>query len=82
MTWQDELDDEEWIDDESSEGDVSDGDLLACPSCGRVIHEDTQQCPYCGDWITPVDPRGAWKRRVWIVVAILLVLVLSGALLL
>jgi hypothetical protein len=80
MTWQDELNDEEWVDDESGDGDDPGDCLLACPSCGRAVHEDTQQCPYCGDWITPVDPRGAWKRRVWIVAAILLVLVLSGAL--
>ena len=81
MPWQEELDDEEWIDEGGDEGD-SDDDLLACPSCGQSVHEDTQQCPYCRDWITPVDPRGAWKRWVWIVAAILLVLVLSGALLL
>lgn len=82
MTWQDELDDEEWVDDEGGDGDDPEDELLACPSCNRAVHEDTQQCPYCGDWITPVDPRGAWKRWVWIVAAILLVLVLSGVLLL
>ncbi len=78
MTWQDELNDEEWVDDEGGDGDDPEDCLLACSSCGRAVHENTQQCPYCGDWITPVDPRGAWKRRVWIVAAILLMLVLSG----
>jgi len=80
MAWQDELHDDEWVDDEGGDADDSGNDLLACPSCGRAVHEDTQQCPYCGDWITPIEPRGAWKRRVWIVAAILLMLVLSGVL--
>ena len=27
---------------------------LACPSCGASVYEETQQCPHCGDWITPL----------------------------
>jgi len=39
---------------------------LACPSCGAMVYEETQQCPHCGDWITPTAPRGAplWARVV------------------
>ena len=64
-----EYDEEEWVDDEDS-GD----DLLACPSCKRAVHEDTQQCPYCNDWITPVAVEPLVKRVVWLVAVLLLIL--------
>lgn len=64
----------DWEDDEEveveEEGD-SDADLLTCPTCRGAVHEDTQQCPHCGDWITPVDESGTIKRVVWIAAAIL-----------
>ncbi|MFQ5590157.1 MAG: hypothetical protein ACE5HE_03245 [Phycisphaerae bacterium] len=65
----DEWPDEEWIDDEGNPED----DVLACPSCHELIHEDTQQCPYCGDWIIPVDPQHTRRRLVAAIVVILLV---------
>ncbi len=69
------LPDEEWVEDQGDEEDV----YLACPACHRLIHEDTQQCPYCGDWIIPVDPAGASKR--WIAAVIVLLLVTALVLL-
>lgn len=62
--------DEEWVDDE----DASDDDLLSCPSCRQAVHEDTQQCPHCGDWITPVDRSAPWSRIVWVVAVALVIL--------
>ena len=70
MAWDDEAD-EEWVEDEAED---SEADLLACPSCRRPVHEDTQQCPHCGDWITPIDPSGRSRHWVWIAVAVLLIL--------
>ena len=67
----DEYADEEWVEDES--GDDVD-DLLTCPSCKQDVHEDTQQCPYCGDWIIPVDTQGRWKKTVWSIAAILIII--------
>ena len=64
--------DEEWVEDE----EASEDDLLVCPSCRREVHEDTQQCPHCGDWITPVYPQAPGKRFFWVVVVLLLVLAL------
>ncbi len=63
----DQLDDD-WIEDEDSE-DV----FLVCPSCQEDVHEDTQQCPYCGDWIIPAYPSRPFKQ--WFVVGITLLLV-------
>ena len=56
---------EEWIEDEGEDSDEA--DLLLCPSCRRLVHEDTQQCPSCGDWITPVYPSGGARHWVWVV---------------
>ncbi|MBI1825470.1 MAG: hypothetical protein HY287_09950 [Planctomycetes bacterium] len=79
MTWEDEVEYnnaglDEWIVDDSPD-DV----LLHCPSCKREVHEDTQQCPHCGDWITPVDLSDRPKRRIWLVAVIFLILAFTGA---
>ncbi len=59
----DDYPDEEWVEDDGDEED----DLLACPSCHQPVHEDTQQCPHCGDWITPEYPGTRPKRWIWAV---------------
>ncbi len=60
---------EEWIEDDNPD-DV----LLVCPSCHQEVHEDTQQCPHCGDWITPIWPGAESKRTIWIVAVALVIL--------
>lgn len=46
---------------------------MRCPACGAAVTEDTQKCPRCGDWITPVDPSsGGWRR--WAYVAVILLM--------
>ena len=65
--------DEEWIEDEEEDSEDA---LLSCPSCGAAVHEDTQQCPHCGDWIIPVYPKGHTKQLVWALITIILVLAL------
>ncbi len=67
----DEYADEEWVEDE--EGDPED-DVLTCPSCHKSVHEDTQQCPHCGDWIVPVWPRKRGKGMIWFIAAGLVIL--------
>ena len=64
--------DEDWVDEE--EEDDPNAEILRCPSCGRDVHEDTQQCLHCGDWITPVYPGAGMKQWIWLV-AVLLMLV-------
>jgi len=63
---------DDWVEGEEEE-DGSGDDLLVCPSCRNPVHEDTQQCPYCGDWIIPAWPERRTKRLVWIIAAILLI---------
>lgn len=71
-------DDDRW-DDEDDFVDDPDGDddddLMVCPSCRAAVHEQTQQCPHCGDYITPVYP-GSDRRR-WVVGAVALAIVAS-----
>lgn len=48
---------------------------MMCPNCGGTVTEDTQKCPYCGDWITPVDgPRRPIRRRRWLFVAAVMIM--------
>lgn len=71
MSWEDEdYMDEDWVDDEGDDED----DLLICPSCRAEVHEDTQQCPHCGDWITPEYPSEAIKQWIWKIAALLIIL--------
>jgi len=61
--------DEEWIEDDG------DGDeLLVCPSCRGEVHEDTQQCPHCGEWIIPAYLREHRRLAIWGIAVVLLIL--------
>jgi predicted nucleic acid-binding Zn ribbon protein len=80
MNWHEDEADEDWVEDDDL--DTDEDDLLHCPSCGKTVHEDTQQCPYFREWITPVDRSDARKRWIWLVAAILLILAFSGLMLL
>ena len=70
-------DEDEWVEDADNDEESSQ-DLLVCPSCHHPVHEETQQCPHCGDWITPVWPRHPFRR----VAVILLVVILAGSIVL
>lgn len=74
MGWNDDSDSDlplredmdDWGDDSPAE--------MQCPSCGAKVFEDTSKCPACGDWITPVEPSGAFSKKWWLVIAVLLML--------
>lgn len=63
-------------DDEFDDGFDEDDDvaeLVACPYCRREIHEDSQRCPYCEQYISGEDaPRQA--KPLWIVVGVIVCL--------
>jgi hypothetical protein len=56
-----------------SDGDADEYETVPCPHCGGEISELAERCPHCGDWIVPGAGPGAWRRPVWIAIAILLV---------
>lgn len=68
--WSDKpLEDREFPDDQDILDDEEDNvlaSLTPCPSCGRAVHEQTQQCPHCKQWI--LAGRGSWRdSRKWYV---------------
>lgn len=63
------FDDDDLGDDEDHDDDEE--PLLTCPSCRQSVHEDTQQCPHCGDWVVPVDPAPRWRAAVWTAAVVL-----------
>ena len=44
-----------WTPDEDWEPEAEDdGGTVPCPYCRREIHEDSQRCPHCGNYISAV----------------------------
>ncbi len=77
MVYENNDDEHEWA---SGDELDSEDDLLVCPSCDGAVHEDTQQCPHCGDWITPVYPSSRARRIGWVLagtLAIVLILMIT-----
>jgi uncharacterized paraquat-inducible protein A len=65
---------DEDIEDADFGDDDADADLMTCPNCRAEVHEDTQKCPHCGDWITPQYPGELRKRWIWTAAAVLVVI--------
>lgn len=57
------MNEDEWSGDEN-------GDEIPCPYCKRPIHEESQRCPHCGNYITEEDAAPA-RKPWWIVVGTL-----------
>jgi predicted nucleic acid-binding Zn ribbon protein len=70
---------EEWEDEErfeAGEEDFSEADdTIPCPYCGQLIHEDSQRCPHCENYISDEDAPPQAKPA-WIVVGALLCLLI------
>ncbi|HVT89650.1 MAG TPA: hypothetical protein VHD56_12410 [Tepidisphaeraceae bacterium] len=88
MSWNDTEEDEAAHPDDSidrempDESDMDDPDgppLIHCPHCRKMIHEESEWCHYCGQYISAEDnPR---ETPMWLVVGTMLGLlgVLAGA---
>ena len=46
---------------------------IPCPYCKRLIHEESQRCPHCGNYISDEDAAPA-RKPWWIIIGVLLVL--------
>jgi DNA-directed RNA polymerase subunit RPC12/RpoP len=53
--------------DDEAEADSSTA-TIRCPGCGAAIYEESVQCPYCGDYVTPDAAVGLAGRPWWFVV--------------
>jgi len=67
--WEDNSDEEEFADDEEEEPTVP------CPYCRRTIHEDSPQCPHCGNYLSAEDSPPS-RKPWWIILGVLVCLVL------
>jgi hypothetical protein len=58
--------------DDADERDFDDEEpTIDCPYCGREIHEESQRCPHCENYISAEDaPRS--RKPWWIIVGVLL----------
>jgi hypothetical protein len=63
---------DEWDDDSdlSEDDDFADfGDdepIIPCPYCGVDIHDETERCPHCGQYISKED--SPYVRKPWWVI--------------
>jgi hypothetical protein len=58
----------DWEDDMGAE-------VVDCPQCRRSVYEESEQCPYCGHYITE-DERGT-GYPVWVVLTAIVCLGLA-----
>lgn len=74
--WNDDSD-EDWHEEDWGDDDDAPVDLVTCPSCGREVYEDAEQCPHCGDYI--VADTSAWSGRpMWWIIGGLLGIIAVG----
>lgn len=63
----------EWSDDEAYEDEEE--PTIACPYCEVEIHEDSQRCPACGEYLSTED--APYRRKPgWIVLGVAVCLLL------
>jgi hypothetical protein len=71
-SWDDGYDDD--MDDDDAYND-DDEPTVACPHCRAEIHEDSQRCPVCGEYISTEDAPYQ-PKPVWIVIGVAVCLLL------
>ncbi len=70
MNWSS-YDEEDYPEDD----DQLEASTVPCPSCGVEIHEDSQRCPECGEYVVfshrPWSHKPTWLRRIALALLIL-----------
>jgi hypothetical protein len=51
--------------------------VIPCPYCRREIHEDSQRCPYCEQYISAEDAPPGPKPH-WLIAGVVVCLLLVG----
>jgi hypothetical protein len=64
------VDEDDWDEDEYDDGEEE--PTVPCPHCRREIHEESQRCPYCGNYISDEYTAPA-RKPWWIIMGVLLV---------
>lgn len=65
--------------DESDMDSTDEEGLDACPFCRKMIFEDAERCPHCGQYLSDQDrlSRGPSMWVVWVIVGLLIAAVLG-----
>jgi hypothetical protein len=69
-------DDEEYIPEEDEEyvpDDPDDEATIPCPYCREPIHDESERCPHCGDYLSEEDAPPS-RKPWWIVLGAILCL--------
>jgi len=56
---------------------IEDEPTIPCPFCRREIHEDSQRCPYCEQYISAEDVPPA-SKPAWLIAGIIICLLIVG----
>jgi len=59
---------ESWEDDDP---DDDSPEYLPCPNCREEVYEESEQCPYCGEYITHSTSPWVGRPVWWVVVGLL-----------
>jgi hypothetical protein len=70
----DDLEDDAW-DDGADSGDEVDYETVPCPYCRDPVHEQAEQCPHCGEYISDEDAPPT-RRPWWVYVGVALCLLI------
>lgn len=67
--------DDHGLDDDLFEDDdgVDAFDTVECPACGRLVADEAQWCPHCGQWIVR-RPAQAGRRQILYLLIVLALL--------
>lgn len=60
---------------EYPEPDENDSALMPCPHCLAVLHEESERCPACGEYLSEED--APLRKPWWFLVGVLLCLAIS-----
>jgi hypothetical protein len=66
-------DEDDWDSDDEVEGDdfdaPDDDATIPCPYCHRPMHEESERCPHCGEYISAEDVAPA-RKPWWLLVGV------------
>src|SRR5262245_30197964 len=66
-------DDDDWEEEDSDDFGDDDEPTIACPHCRRQIHEDSQRCPYCEQYLSAEDSPPS-RKPWWIIIGVIIAL--------
>jgi predicted nucleic acid-binding Zn ribbon protein len=57
----------EWPDESDMDEDMLD-DTIPCPHCKKPIHEQSEFCPHCGNYLSEEDAPN--RKSLWIILGV------------